>query len=365
MSRLTQAVSRGAALLIVAAALSGEPARAAETPVVRDTMPSAVPLLPPAPAPASASASASSAGQAPAHAAADCPPDPQAPTRDEALAAMRNATDSGFLWKATKGGHSSWLYGTIHVAQRSWMVPGPHVLKALQASDVIALELDPTDPDINARLQRAIVRRPGAPELSPALEARLRAQMAAECLAPSLLEGLRPEMRAVTVEVMGGRRIGLFPAFGIDVVIAGMGRGMKKPIRSLETPESQASLLVSDDPRETEHSVSDILDELESGNAPRILGRLASDWHRGDLDDLGTYADWCGCLSTPEQRADFVKLVDDRNPLMASRIAQWHAEGTSLFVAVGTLHMLGDNGLPALLRARGFVVDRVTYGTAR
>jgi hypothetical protein len=355
MSRL--AAMRRAAARAVVAGLACASLHAAESPVARDAMPSVVTPFDAAPAVASSAPRAGSA--------ADCPAEPAPPTLDDTMAGMRDATDGGFLWKATKAGRSTWLYGTIHVARKAWMFPGTHVLRALMASDMVALELDPSDPQIVARLQRAIARRPGAPELPPALEARLRAQMAAACIAPSTLAGVRPEMRAVTIEVMEGRRLGLYPAYGIDMFIAGMSRGLKKPIRSLETPESQAELLVSDDPRETERSVGEILDELEGGNGPRILDRLASDWRRGDLDDLGAYADWCGCLATPAQRADFVKLVDDRNPMMANRIDQWHGEGKSLFVAVGSLHMIGDRGLPALLRAKGFAVERIRYDGGR
>lgn len=299
-----------------------------------------------------------------AEANADCPPPAVTPTQEEVIAELRAAVDNGPLWKATKAGRSVYLYGTIHVAQRSWMFPGPHLMRALLASDTIALELDPTDPDVVARLQKAIVRRAGSPKLPDALQRRLLAQMAAACVAPESLAPLRPEMQAVSVEVLEGRQVGLYPDYGIDMFLAGMGRGMKKPIRSLETPESQASLLVSDDPAETARSVGELLDELEAGRGTQMLQRLAGDWQRGDMDDLGRYATWCECLETPQQRADFVKLIDDRNPLMADKIVKWHAEGRSLFVAVGTLHMVGRVGLPELLKARGFQVERVAFADA-
>jgi len=296
---------------------------------------------------------------------AHCPPPVAVPTQDDMRDGMRHAVDSGLLWKATKGGRSVYLYGTIHVARMAWMFPGPRVLKAVLASDVIALELDPADPQIVARLQQAIVRRPDTPALSDALQQRLQAQMAAACVAPEALATLRPEMQAISLEVLEGREGGLYPDYGIDVFLAGMGHGMGKPVRSLETPESQAALLVSDDPAETARTVGDLLDELQSGKGPKLLQRLADDWQRGDLADLDAYASWCECLDTPQQKADFAKLVDERNPLMADKVVKWHAEGKSLFVAVGSLHLLGRMGLPELLKARGFQVERVAFEPAR
>jgi uncharacterized protein YbaP (TraB family) len=296
-----------------------------------------------------------------APAAGDCPAGPVALTAEDVATGMRDAVDSGFLWRATRDGRAVYLYGTIHIARREWMFPGPHVLAALRESSDVALELDPTDPQIIARLQRALARGPGTPELPSSLAARLMAQAAEACVAPAELADMRPEMQAVTLEVMSGRRLGLQPAYGIDVFVAQLARELRKTLHSIETPEAQAALLVSDDPRKTARNVGEILDELESGNGPKLLGRLAGDWRHGDLEDMSAYRDWCQCLETPEERADFVKLIDERNPVMARRIAEWHAQGRTLFVAVGSLHLVGLNGLPALLRARGFTVERVDY----
>ena len=299
------------------------------------------------------------AASAPADAA--CPPPPTPITSDEGKAGMRAAVDHGLLWKATKDGRSVYLYGTIHVAKRDWMFPGPQAMHAIMTSDAIALELDPLDADVVAHLQKAFLRRPDTPALPDALQRRLDAAMAVACLAPAALAVLRPEMQAVSIEVLAGRRFGLYPEYGVDEFLAGLGHGMKKPVRSLETPESQAALLVSDDPVETVRNVGDVLDEIENPRSARLLQRLAVDWERGDLADIEAYGTWCECMDTPERRADFAKLVDDRNPLMADKVAQWHAEGKSLFVAVGTLHMIGRIGLPELLKARGFQVERVAY----
>ena len=328
-------------LALMAFALAGAAARAAAPPAAADAASAPV-----------------------AEVRADCPAPATAPKQDEIYALMRNAVDRGPLWKATKDGRVVYLYGTIHVAKRDWMFPGMQVLRAVMASDVVALELDLTDPDVIVRLQKAILRKSDSPTLPAALEQRLEGAMAAACVTPATLATLRPEMQAVTLETYQGRRFGLYPDYGIDLFLGGMAKGMKKPIRSLETPELQAGLLVSDDPAETAQTVGAVLDELEGGKSPLMLQRMAGDWERGDLADLDAYASWCECMDTPRQREDFHKLIDERNPLMADKIVQWTAEGKSPFVAAGTLHMVGRIGLPELLRARGFQVERVVFADA-
>ena len=54
-------------------------------------------------------------------------------------------------------------------------------------------------------------------------------------------------------------------------------------------------------------------------------------------------------------------MLDDRNANMCAGIIDCMALGGRPFVAVGIGHLLGDNGLVALLRAKGFKVERVRY----
>jgi uncharacterized protein YbaP (TraB family) len=54
----------------------------------------------------------------------------------------------------------------------------------------------------------------------------------------------------------------------------------------------------------------------------------------------------------------YTRLLDGRNPGLADAIERLHADG-SVFAAVGALHIVGPQGLPALLKARGFAVTRM------
>jgi uncharacterized protein YbaP (TraB family) len=294
-----------------------------------------------------------------------CPPEPVPITAPELSDGLRDATDSGFLWRITRAGRTSYLYGTIHVAERGWVPPGPRVIAAMRASEQVALELDPTDPEIAARTMSLFARKPGASDLPADLQARLQARARASCIQPQIAATVRPELLAVQLEIMVGRRLGLQPAYGIDLFIAGMAHGAGKPLRSLETPESQVALLISDDPKETKRRVEEALDEIDSGDAVRVLKRMSGDWRQGDLADLERYRSWCDCERTPEQRDFLRRVVDERNPGMADQVARWHADGHTLFVAVGALHLIGPHGVPALLRERGFTVERVELARAR
>jgi uncharacterized protein YbaP (TraB family) len=53
------------------------------------------------------------------------------------------------------------------------------------------------------------------------------------------------------------------------------------------------------------------------------------------------------------------RLLDDRNPNLAERIDALHGSGKQVFAAVGSLHMFGTMGLPALMSKRGYHVELV------
>jgi uncharacterized protein YbaP (TraB family) len=295
-----------------------------------------------------------------AQAPADCPPVAPEPTPDQLAAGARDARDHGFLWRISRDGRSSWLYGTLHVAKLAWAFPGPAQRDALARSDTLALELDLLDPTLQARMAQALAAQPKV-ALPASLQARLDRQAQAECLPRQAIAALAPEMQVAVLATLAGRRDGFDAAYGIDAVLAGYGRAAKLDIVSLETPELQLRTLQMGSPAETVELVEGALAEMESGRARAALRRMATIWADGDLAELQRYESWCDCVKTAADRASLVRLLDERNPKLADSIAQLHAVGQRVFAAVGSLHMIGPTGLPTLMAQRGYRVERIVF----
>jgi uncharacterized protein YbaP (TraB family) len=289
-----------------------------------------------------------------------CPPPALPPSPAQIQEGMKAARDRGFLWRITRGDRTSYLYGTIHVGRQEWLFPGPEVMAAVRASDVVALELDILDPALGQRLREGMALKAGQTLPAP-LTRRLQTQLKAACLPDEILTTTSPLMVATTLTMMAGRREGLDPAFGIDAIYAGMARGLGKPVTSLETPELQLDLLLGGTAREIEAAVERALDDLEQGDAGPLVGRMASMWANGQLGELENYEKWCECVETDEDRRMMRRLLDERNPGLAKGIDEVHASGKRVFAAVGSLHMIGRMGLPALLAERGYKVERVDF----
>jgi uncharacterized protein YbaP (TraB family) len=298
------------------------------------------------------------APHAPAGSGTACPPAAQQPAPAAMQEAALDASDRGFLWRISKDGRTSFLYGTLHVAKFGWMFPGPGVMQAVSATDTVALELDIMDADIQGRMARGMAAAPGTALPAP-LAQRMRRQADALCVPYESIAGLSPELQVTTLTAMAGRAAGLDPAYAIDGVLAGIGHGANKNMVSLETPEAQLRLLRMKDAQETIAFVRAGLDELESGRAESLLRRIAELWGDADFAGMAHYEEWCDCLDTAMEREMMGRLLDERNPALADRIDALHRSGRRVFAAVGSLHMFGPAGLPALMAKRGYRVERV------
>ncbi|MBV9889443.1 MAG: TraB/GumN family protein, partial [Rhizobacter sp.] len=216
------------------------------------------------------------------------------------------------------------------------------------------------DGDMQARLSTAM-RGSGASTLPASLAARIERRFVAECVDAAAMRALAPEFQIATLSVLAARRDGLDPSYGIDLMLGVVARSLDKATVSLETPESQFAALAMPTAAATIEFVTSGLDELESGRARPMLARLAKAWSESDLAELEGYERWCDCLHSAAERDALKRMLDDRNPSLASAIEKLHGSGT-VFAAVGSLHMSGPKGLPALLARRGFAVEAVRFG---
>ena len=78
-------------------------------------------------------------------------------------------------------------------------------------------------------------------------------------------------------------------------------------------------------------------------------------WLVGDMDTLDRLAN-AGLLANPSLRET---LLTARNEAWLGPITAAIDRGERPLVAVGAVHMAGDDGLPAMLAARGYRVERV------
>jgi len=283
---------------------------------------------------------------------AACPPEPSLPTTEQAAAWAAKAPDRGLLWRISRGGHSSYLYGSLHVGKADWAYPGPALRAAWAETEVLAVELDPAD------VGAVLAALPPPAPLPPAMARRMDDQTRAACLVPGSLSAVPVMLQLSMLSLMEARRDGYDAGFGQDVMLLARARSEGRPVQSLESVQEQLQAL-EPEAAELPAIVDGTLRQLRKGQMREPLRKLAQTWSRGDLATLANYARWCACADSPAERAWLKRVNDDRNGPLAERITALHTAGQRLLVAVGALHMSGPQALPKLLTEQGFTVERL------
>jgi hypothetical protein len=144
---------------------------------------------------------------------------------------------------------------------------------------------------------------------------------------------------------------------GADLTITRAARSDAKQVRAFETLEDQARMFASLPQRSEVHYLANVIHERSRGPRLRLPFQPASleaAWLAGRL----------GSGEIAAMKADNAALYDAllkrRNLAWADALTAEMASASGVeLVNVGALHMVGDDGLPALLKARGFQVERV------
>lgn len=288
-------------------------------------------------------------------AAPACPP--PVPTATD-LALKTAPRDRGMLWRVTRDGHSSYLFGTLHVGKPEWRRLGPQTRAALQRSDVLALEIDAQDPGVAEAMAKPQPARP----LPADLQRRLQQALQQACVSAASMGELHPVWQVSLLTLLEARWLGMDPAYAQEHLLAAQARSQGLPVVSLETAATQIQALMPPGDAESDRWLEQSLQQLQDQSGRRALRKLAHAWEAGDLAALEDFESWCECSAGAADRAFMQRLNDQRNPRLADGIEARHAGGQRVFAAVGALHMTGPVSLSRLLRERGFLVDRVVFG---
>lgn len=264
------------------------------------------------------------------------------------------------LWHIAGETNSVYLLGSIHLL-REQDHPLPGIIdKAYDDADVIVMEIDMDDVDpayTQAAFNRAGVLRDGTTlqdlmgeaAFATASEAAVAIDIPLEMLAKS-----EPWLAAITVELMLLYRIGFDPALGVEMTMTQRAAADGKPIEGLETIDEQLAFL---DGLPIDAQREMLLQVLAEGAAmSESIGDLIEAWHHGDTAALeDALLDSAAGLDELNE-----VLVNSRNRRWAETISTWLGDERDYLIIVGALHLVGDQGVPALLDKRGFGIHQLS-----
>jgi hypothetical protein len=282
-----------------------------------------------------------------------------------AAGASRTANGEAMLWRISRPGvRPSHLLGTIHVSDRRIVELPPGVRRVLAEAEHLAVEVADLSPQAFgaaiARLRDKVVFADGrslAKLLTP--EEHAAAQLAAtnSGLPEALFAVARPWLVTMMLALSDCERTRLRSGKQpLDLALAAAARERAIPVTGLETLEDQlgAMAAVPEADQLTVLRASLKLNTRSDDALETILRRyLAREiaWVWPLQMEL-----WRQAGFDPDAFASFQReLVTVRNARMRDAARPLLEKGNAL-IAVGALHIVGQDGLVALLRAAGFDV---------
>ncbi|WP_255247012.1 TraB/GumN family protein [Sphingopyxis sp. GW247-27LB] len=259
------------------------------------------------------------------------------------------------MWLAEDGDTRIYLLGTMHALPESTDWDRGKVAEAVAAADELVMELSPEElAAAGEEFERLAPRRAPLPmdeRLTPAALAQYHA-----------LEAGGPDFRADALDdwavmVLMGQRVAQKAALssdnGVEARLTEDFRAAGKPIGGLETARSQLMLFETLDPA-TQRA---LLAKAAEGASDAVadVRALTDAWSRGDVAALEKVINE-DVDAVPAARE---AIITGRNRVWSAWVKRRMAQPGTLLVAVGAGHLVGADGVPAMLAAEGVKVRRV------
>lgn len=273
----------------------------------------------------------------------------QAPSMESVAESACPTVSAPYFFKVEKNGKTNYLLGTRHIGV-AWRKMPEVVHTALQNASLVVFEtVDDDGTDDTPTKQE-----PARVALGPELWKRY-VSFAGQSLADSV-EDAPPAQAMLMLMVRFEDKMS-----SLEREITAEAEDLHKPMKGLETSAFQQKLLDKYlDARAMRAFVThlDSLDELKQDTVE-------------DLEEFCQGTDETPGVD-PEERADMLdagyteaeiatmdkEMLFDRNRSWIPQLEKMFS-GDGVFVAVGADHTRGDQGVPALLAAKGFTVTRV------
>ena len=263
----------------------------------------------------------------------------------------------GFIWSVERDGRTSWLVGSLHVLTKdAYPLPGM-MDKAFEQAKTLMEETDVNE--LSSPDMVGIVATKGLFTNGQTLESvlprdaytQLAQRMTATGLPIEMVKMMRPWMVELTLSGLELQRAGFDPELGIDVHYRRKAAQNSMALSMLETAAEQIDYLAG---LPLDVQVSQLQQTLTEGDAElREVREIAAAWRAGDTAAIEQLL----VKGMKDSPAYYQSIVVDRNRRWIPRIESCLSTG-SCFIVVGAAHMVGSDGLIAMLKQKGYRITQ-------
>jgi len=271
-----------------------------------------------------------------------------------ALSTTSRAQTRAFAWKVSKGAGVVYLVGSVHMLTSDFY-PLPASLEAgFKDSDLLVEEANLAEM-LSPNMQFSMLSRGMLPAgqaldkvISPATLALLNKHTSALGMPAEALKQFKPWMLAMTIEAMEWQKAGFDAELGLDKHFFDRAQVDHKTIQGLETTDFQISLFDGMTMDQQDRFLAETLKGVATETAS--VGKLAASWKAGDVAGIER-------LVLADVKSDPVvydRLLVARNRAWLPKIEALFSRPTHAFVVVGAAHLVGPDGLVAMLKTKGY-----------
>ena len=264
------------------------------------------------------------------------------------------------FWKVSSKDNVVYLLGSIHAGNKEMYPLAKEIEAAFEESSTLAVEADILHIDqqkIQAFMMKGMYE--GEDNLWNHINDETKARMEKACellaMACAPLGKMKPWLLSVMLPSMAMMKNGMDPKYGIDrhfLELAAKSPATKR-ILEIEGAEFQFKMLSSLESSLQEESLGSALAQMDK--LKELFRTMREIWTSGDAEAMEA---WMTKYMAGSEKMRKV-MLDGRNPAMADAAETLlKGEGRG-FVVVGAGHLVGKQGLAALMAARGYKVEQV------
>ena len=269
----------------------------------------------------------------------------------------RSATRS-FMWKATRQQGAVYLVGSVHMLTKDFYPLAAPIEAGFKDSDLLVEEVDLAEmlaPD----QQFSLLARGMLPAgqtldkvVSPATMALVNARVGSLGMPASALQQFKPWFLAMTLMAVEWEKAGFDAALGLDKHFYDRAQTEGKTVQGLETTEYQISRFDGMAMTQQDRFLAESLKDLDAEKAS--VQKIADAWKAGDLPTLERLV----LQDVKDDQFMYQRLLVERNRNWLPKIEALFARRGRAFIVVGAAHLVGPDGLIAMLKAKGARVDQ-------
>lgn len=273
------------------------------------------------------------------------------------------------LWKVSDRNNAVYLLGSIHLLKEDDYPLSADIDAAFDDAARIVFEVSPEDlgsPDASTSFSAAANLPEGqtlSGLISPRLREKLDLLLARQGGSLDQVDRYSPWFVNLSLMLGLSHSLGFSPELGVDQHLMQRAEEAGKPTAGLETIDDQLRALADSPIAEQVLGLEEFLDRPQE--MPGELADLHQAWRAGDVPGLEAIALTEMMVKTP-RTYQMVNVARNQAWLPLLRKMLDGRGRDNVLVVVGAMHLLGDDGLLALLGQSGYMVERIcsACGTA-